>query len=263
MNSSHLFQIKTITNLHVGSGDYTYSAIDNTIQRDPTTEIPIIQPSSLKGALREHCVDKNLGRFNYIFGSEDNAGEYRFLQAEMLAMPLRTNKYPYVLGLTVSILESLHEMAQILKNDCSKTLDKIISELKKHHLEDNTAYLPREKITEELLVEDLTCKVLPECAALKNFLGYDHIALFNDKTFKNVTAILPVIARNKIDDDGTSENLFYEEVVPRKSLFTFFVITPDKIDPDFYSTLTNTSVQIGANASIGYGLTAIKELRNE
>jgi len=263
MISSHLFQIKTITNLHVGSGDYSYAAVDNTIQRDPTTEIPIIQPSSLKGAIREHCQDNRIEKLNYIFGSDDSAGEYRFLQGEMLALPLRTSRYPYVLGLTVNILENLYETATALNHECAQSLDSIIKEIGTNEFEDDIAYLPGESNTQNLLIEDLPCQSLPECEPLKKFIGEERIAIFNDNTMKKLTSILPVIARNKIGDNGSTENLFYEEVAPRKTIFTFFVVSPETIDQNFYSALTGKPVQIGANASIGYGLTSIKELKNE
>ena len=42
------------TNLHVGSGDANYGIIDKLVQREPSTNRPIIHSSSLKGALREY-----------------------------------------------------------------------------------------------------------------------------------------------------------------------------------------------------------------
>ena len=48
------FLIQTLTNTHVGSGDTSYGIVDNMIQKDTTTSIPIIHSSSLKGAVRDH-----------------------------------------------------------------------------------------------------------------------------------------------------------------------------------------------------------------
>jgi CRISPR-associated protein Cmr4 len=48
-----LYKINTLSNLHVGSGDINFNVIDNQVQRDPVTNLPNINSSSLKGAFRE------------------------------------------------------------------------------------------------------------------------------------------------------------------------------------------------------------------
>ena len=50
-----LYTIECISNLHVGSGQDNDGVIDGLIQRDVVTDLPCINASSLKGALREHC----------------------------------------------------------------------------------------------------------------------------------------------------------------------------------------------------------------
>lgn len=80
---AHLYHIETISNLHVGSGEANEGVIDNLIQRDAITDLPVIHSSSLKGALREHFKTSKVVK--YIFGSEANdtscreAGAFRFL----------------------------------------------------------------------------------------------------------------------------------------------------------------------------------------
>ena len=70
---------------------------------------------------------------------------------------------------------------------------------------------------------------------------------------------LPVIARNYLNN-GESKNLFYEQIVPRQSRFVFFIssysgdITKiSKANGQFDQAIQRGAVQIGANASIGYG----------
>lgn len=71
MATNKLFHITAITNLHVGSGTENIGVVDNLIQRDVITKLPIIHSSSLKGALREHCnCNKDQNVIDYIFGSE-------------------------------------------------------------------------------------------------------------------------------------------------------------------------------------------------
>ena len=66
---------------------------------------------------------------------------------------------------------------------------------------------------------------------------------------------LPVIARNSV---GEQTNLWYEEVVPHKSIFYFAVVTSTSEADDLLDVLTESVrgkiIQFGANASVGYGL---------
>ena len=70
---------------------------------------------------------------------------------------------------------------------------------------------------------------------------------------------LPVIARNCLEN-GVSKNLWYEQVLPRKSRLAFFILHNDgEINKAFDSAITSVPVQIGANASVGYGICVIKK----
>ena len=66
---------------------------------------------------------------------------------------------------------------------------------------------------------------------------------------------LPVIARNSV---GEQTNLWYEEVVPHKSIFYFAVVTSTSEADDLLDVFTESVrgkiIQFGANASVGYGL---------
>ena len=80
------------------------------------------------------------------------------------------------------------------------------------------------------------------------------IHLVPQKDFEKTA--LPVVARNKLEN-GKSVNLWYEEVVPHKSLFTFVVLAEDcdrTLLEMFRDTVTGQVIQFGGNASIGYGL---------
>ena len=78
--------------------------------------------------------------------------------------------------------------------------------------------------------------------------------------FKNASEELPVVARNQLDN-GESQNLWYEELVPHESVFGFMVQIPIDLSDgenlnfncDFTEHLNNKVIQIGANATVGYG----------
>lgn len=68
---------------------------------------------------------------------------------------------------------------------------------------------------------------------------------------------LPIIARNVLDDGGISKNIWYEQVLPAETVL-FAVI--QETGNDLKNALDGAIVQIGANASIGYGYCEFKLL---
>jgi len=85
----------------------------------------------------------------------------------------------------------------------------------------------------------------------------DDLVLFDEESFKQID--LPVIARNALDEDGISQNLWYEEVVPKHTRFFFCIGKPDS--KGFENRFENEGgiVQFGANKSIGYGFSRVKK----
>ena len=55
--NGQLYTMDFFTNLHVGGLGDNLSVVDKQVQRDPITEYPYIQASSLKGAIRAHAED--------------------------------------------------------------------------------------------------------------------------------------------------------------------------------------------------------------
>ena len=67
---------------------------------------------------------------------------------------------------------------------------------------------------------------------------------------------LPVVARNQL---GEHRNLWYEELVPRQSEFWFIHLYPE-VEIIAEIIAGNVPVQIGANASVGYGYCKLENL---
>lgn len=219
------FKIEALSNLHVGNGEINYGLIDNLIQRDPITELPNINSSSLKGALREYYkhTKKDKKLVDLIFGSDpkdkDNRkqGSVRFFEAEIVAIPVRDDKIPYVMV----------------------TSDKTIKALN-HRIKSFDLAVP---------------------ANIKELLGNPVEESF--EKFKEICSDeeLPVISRNYLEN-GQSANLWYEQVLPKHSVLVFAILGEDNDDAfkTFCSDLNGTQVQIGANATIGYGFCKITEI---
>jgi len=269
------FKITTLSNLHVGSGEQNFGVVDNLVQKDPITEIPMINSSSLKGSIRDHFFsilgkDMTTLRMKSIFGHSDkdeaNAGEVKFLQASLLALPVRSNKQLYFLATTPQILKEYIESYKILTKKTLSLTIPIIAEGKSIYIStlDNDCYVEDYKVDENnnQMLKDLSDKLFDGAP----------LALIKDDVFKTIS--LPIITRNKIaktqEDDN---NLFYEEIIPRRTIFYSYMITPSKANIadeniknrfiDFIDEIKKENIQIGANASIGYGLCRFEEMSYE
>ena len=79
---------------------------------------------------------------------------------------------------------------------------------------------------------------------------------------------LPVLARNQLEN-GISQNLWYEEVVPHEAIFYTAVLSDgthsgDAALAEFDEYIKNNNlVQFGGNATIGYGLTQITKMSDK
>lgn len=230
-----LYTIECISNLHVGSGQDNDGVIDGLIQRDVVTDLPCINASSLKGALREHCEKWNKAHnedaekvnvvklFGKKVSGEENceAGEYRFLDASILSIPRPSVTAPFV----------------------QVTCDEVVTELQ-----------DKASLFGAWLGDNERETVL----RLANVLETNNCSYEDFKKYSNNDE-LPVIARNCLEN-GVSKNLWYEQVLPRKSRLAFFILHDDgEINEAFDSAITSVPVQIGANASVGYGICVIKK----
>jgi len=296
MYTNKAYIIKTKTNLHAGSGDTNFGIVDKEVQRDTVTNLPVINSSSFKGAVRDHFSDllssQNdlpLGSdfvkpfvFNTIFGDEQKnldaedaktysklpkQGLVKFIDAKLLFLPLRSNKKPFF---HVTSLATLQEAKSFLESfGISLELDAIQT--------DKSVVIGTEGAT----VEDVECQPLQaDFSKIKKLFGIENLAIFNDEDFNEAVSNLPVIVRNKIaTNEDKNGNLWYEEVVPRESIFYTVLCYYNNLDDStkdqrgrsdknkfdmayrlFEEKLLKDSIQIGANASIGYGITNFSKL---
>lgn len=276
------FILNFITNLHAGSGDANYGIIDKLVQRDPSTSRPIIHSSSLKGALREFFEqphkyptnDKGMTNnfISEIFGTHQKdqnmvTGKCRFLAAYLLSIPVRSNAIPFFMATSIDVLKELKEEAANtgykLKPELIHEIDAVIELFSKSD-EEKDAYIFTEKYPFPVILEDwkaTSSKI--NITELEKLTG-NNLAIFNSKSFAELCNQLPVIARNQLEN-GTSKNLWYEEVVPRFTRFFQFTLIPDEDNQSintFLDELTDdkNTFQIGANATIGYGYCKITKL---
>lgn len=273
---SKLYKLTAKTNMHVGSGDSDFGVIDNKVQRDILTGYPTIYASSLKGALREHMEinsELNSSLINNIFGgdgvSDMSSGKYKFFNANLLSIPARSDNIQYYNATTVKIIE---EFIQCIEDFgipfCKEKLDilkKVVEELNEMNPYE-AIVISKNDSSVIVRIEDLEAHIKKidsnKDGILEDIFG-ENVVIFNEKEFKEYIYNLPVIARNKLVA-GVSKNLWYEEIVPRETMFYMPMFIESSSDDDKYNEFTEalkSPVQIGANASIGQGYTLIKEVK--
>ncbi|MBX7226370.1 MAG: hypothetical protein K1X55_10090 [Chitinophagales bacterium] len=259
-----IYLIECLTNMHVGSGDNNYGDIDNLVQRDPVNNYPCIYSSSLKGAIKEFWNDNEFEEVDEIFGSgsDDNnsndeqketekehnksnkgvPGKVKFFQANLLAIPVqggcaKEESPPYYLATQSSHLEELATFYQYFGVQLSWNKLDLENEI-------------------DINYEVKGRKIKEAIAGLTSLYNVHEI------DFKEIIEKLPVIARNKLEN-GESANLWYEEIVPRKTYFVFAVSASEN-DKALLTTLNSNLhgkvIQIGANASVGYGYCKISNI---
>jgi CRISPR-associated protein Cmr4 len=222
---STLFIIRNITNLHAGDGDSSDGLIDKTVQRDPNNRIPVIHASGLKGSLREHF--KSLTDATKIFGKEPKKeASADANKGSHVFWDARLLALPIQDDAQGYVLATTQEIMKDFKEII--TLCQINTANKLEGLDN-----PVEKLT------DKTVKVLDK------------------DEFQEHCERLHVIARNNLEN-GKSVNLWYEEVVPRQALFYTVIQHPNDV---LVNKIKETSlIQIGANATIGYGQCEFKQI---
>jgi len=309
MNSYNIFLIETITPMHVGSGDITYGVVDNLIQRNPVTQIPVINGSSLKGSLREHSEKRIVPvgttpagttsllttlDIDYLFGKEteirsgsasnsnirdSSPGRMMVFEANLLFLPLRSSQNVFYYATSPKILldyikckkyffpnnNKCDLLEQILKKFISPELEThdfvIFNEINGLEIED---YEKNKLFT---ISDPDTNTSFKELFKSEFSIDSSNVAIFNDTIFSSICERkLPVIARNNIGDDGISKNLFYEEILPRGTVLYFLLgeeLINNNASPAYQNIvkfIKEEIIQIGANYSIGYGFSKVREV---
>lgn len=262
---TQLFQITCKSHLHAGSGDSNFGVIDKLVQKDPTDQVPCIYASSLKGAFREYweeaLQDKDAAKI--IFGKDENAlkdkGAVIFHQACLTTIPARSNNFPYFNITCPAQLQLLMEQNYLL--DTKVDLSNLMQQTSKGKIKVFGVDIHHLKV-EDFEGGDIE-KVDGAAPPILTQLVGERPAIVTDAYFKQRCSdySLPVIARNNLEN-GQSKNLWYEQIVPRESRFFFAATeTPGKSGEAFFNHLNeNRIIQIGANATIGYGQCIISKI---
>jgi CRISPR-associated protein Cmr4 len=218
---ANLYVVTAQTNLHAGSGDTDYSVIDKLVQRDALTGLPCVYSQSMKGSIREyfeHIFDNGDGAKTFmdtIFGKtnkeggktmlgkdKSKSGEYVFLQANLLSLPVRSDNRPFYRVTSLSILKDLHDL--LLSVGSNLTIPASLEEVFKNTTIGNLKMDEAYYSDGQAALEDKDTLAHNDCGInedIKQFLGNLLGLPFAIVSETNMTELsdnltLPVIARN-------------------------------------------------------------------
>ena len=282
MSNGTLLSLFAETPLHPGAGQ-SADVIDLPVARERTTGLPQIPDTGLKGAMRQWADERWPGKkgenesedqktssdkVRALFGSADEgAGALMISSARLLCLPVRRLDGPYAWATTPFLLERLRRDSA--RCGCNLTLPTPqpkagnTPELLMSSPAAGTVFL--EEYSFEPKTYDQMGKIRDAIESLlaahedtKNRI-LNQLVIMSDEEFAWFAAnALPVNARNSLDENKMSQNLWYEETIPPDALF-YSVILPRHeglrgLYDEFLLELTEAKyLQIGGNETVGQG----------
>lgn len=262
------------TSLHPGIGQVS-GAIDLPVAREKTTNYPVIVGSSLKGALKDTTEQiVKLKKINLdlerVFGTQKQAGAVAVTDGRLLLLPVRSLNSHYKWVTCPYLLERFERDCK-LAGLTSVSIDfQYLRDLKDGKaLTAGKGKLYLEDIQFEI-VEAPEGKLASFAEAIKPLIQHDSIkerlaedlVVINDDEFAFfATYGLAVNARNQLDDNKISQNLWYEETIPPDSLFYTILFARPGEDEVLVSLVQlfkqQPYLQVGGNETVGQGWCAV------
>lgn len=251
------------TFIHPGSGQND-GAIDQPVARERVTGYPFIAGSSLKGAWRDYVRQNGMDetKCNQLFGKPEAAGQLLVSDARLLLLPVRSlNRSfcwltcPFVLERLARDLRRSIKFENVLPD--FQVEDEYFLGLQEN---DQTIFLEERSfqrdnsLPEEL--EIILKKIIPHEGS-SNRLA-ERLVVVSDADFQWFAENgLTIQARNSLDDDKQSKNLWYEETLPPDSLMTTIITQRDSNNSSLEKLkellLKSSYLQVGGNETIGQG----------
>jgi CRISPR-associated protein Cmr4 len=278
---SKLTFIHALSPLHAGTGQGV-DVIDLPIAREKATNIPYLPGSSVKGSLRDLFDDDETLR-DKIFGPEKieggsgKAGAIQFTDQTLLCLPVRslagTFAYvtsPYILqrfsrdvlngeidfpNLEVTSLTDGEDT-----NPCLITTNSVLKLNEFVCLEDLDLTPDADPSVADSWANNLKDKIFDdywqELFASRFCIVSDNVFSFLLQTATQITA------RNVLNENKTSENLWYEESLPTESILYGLILSfpnpsTNRTDDQIFESISpklDKTLQFGGNATVGRGL---------
>ncbi|MGJ3241629.1 MAG: type III-B CRISPR module RAMP protein Cmr4 [Opitutales bacterium] len=252
------------TSIHPGAGR-SVGVVDLPVAREAANDYPVLVGSSLKGALKQWAKTNDLnGETTKIFGAQENAGALLVSDARLLLLPVR----------------SLHSAYKWVT--CPHLLERFQRDARRAGIEvvfDRPAVEPGKALAEgkdDLFLEERQFQISGKpgedrVKTLQNLIPHEsarsrlaaQLVILHDDDFTWFARFgLSVNARNRLDNNKTSEGLWYEESLPPDCLF-YTILSDRDSNSEAVKTLApevrkNPYVQAGGNETVGMGWFAMQ-----
>lgn len=270
MMQSQMIGLLTETALHPGASQ-SAGAIDLPVQRERSTGYPVIVGSSLKGSLRDYLESVwQPEDVNRLFGKPDGVGQVSITDGRLLLLPVRSLQHAFVWITCPYLLERFQRDLLLSGYKTSWSVPDISSSqvLIADLPENSTLFLEEFAYTvhNHPILAEISQDIAPLMAheSARDRLA-NHLAIISDKDFSYFAQYgLPVNARNQLNDDKISQNLWYEETLPADTLLYYLALAVenDSLTPFIEQINTSPYIQLGGNASIGQGYCIQKPWKN-
>jgi CRISPR-associated protein Cmr4 len=254
------------TFIHPGSGR-TGGAIDLPVAREAATDYPYMAGSSLKGALRDQYEQKfSKGEADILFGKSDNAGQVLVSDARLLLLPVRSMTSAYKWATCRHLLERYAR--DLIRCGLSAGSPQIATLEAKSYLgaggSDKKLYLEERSFQHAGGLPDWLAELVGQLIqhqTTKDRLPGQMVILPDNDFAWFARYGLAVQARNKLEENKTSNNLWYEESIPPDTLM-YTLLAGRQAD-----TLTAIQkifdecayLQAGGNETVGQGWFAVRK----
>lgn len=262
-----LFSAYTYNPLHAGVGQ-TIGLVDLPLEREKHTGYPCVYATGVKGALRSYMKQENLEKdtIDAVFGYEDGAGGWIFTDLKILFFPVRASENSF------AWVTCDHVLTRFIR-DCGIVTGKQLEDglkIKSLKTLDMIPEINRDFKKEYILLEDFIFKK-PVTAVTSSPVPLHpdfHLSkaykVDNDVFDYLVTYATQIIARNKLKEDKTSDNLWYEETLPADTLMYSFIIPSCAGNgtelKKIRDKLIDAHIQMGGGETVGYGIMKVCEI---
>lgn len=277
--NTKIFEVKCITNLHIGTSGSAYGVIKNEVEKDVVLNTPLLPASGIKGALRDFWRQNNKDYQKEIFGSdpteqnEGSKGKCKFLNGQMILRPMRVSlgDYSYCLVTTPDLIRTMldtfrdfgvktYRGISISDFNSESAFDNIFNREGIHglvyYLKGNIQEIEGYGVDSCIESNNGIFKMLSDIAE-----GVP-VAIMKNEVFQMID--LPIVARNHLID-GKSNNLWYEELVPHQSRFYFITLWEGNDEDIIYKyiieEIPKIPISFGGNNSIGNGYCSIEVVK--
>ncbi|MGQ9720274.1 MAG: type III-B CRISPR module RAMP protein Cmr4 [Candidatus Jordarchaeum sp.] len=227
-----MFVAISLDPVHIGSGEYRLGRADNTIVRDPTTNVPKIPGTSIAGVIRayaEIAKKEDSAKFQSvnieeIFGTETQQGMVRFYDSQILFFPV-TSIQGTVWITTKELIEYWLVDVKDKNGEKLKIPDKVQDKAYvMKGIDDSKPFNLGWLMLELQSISDGKETTLP--SKLSKFVK--RIVIVSDKLFSHIiNDNLEIKTSVRIDPEtGTAKEgaLFTYEAIPRGTVFGFEVV---------------------------------------